>query len=193
MWRYKRGQRPSSCPQGACKYSSCPCPVRSAEGCRAVQGGAGQGVHMPKPKPGQVYFCACRILCTHYISFLLVVRAVAPFVSQAKRPPWQGVWVAATINTGGMRSLEWRRPLLHANPLGHRVSAYLPKGCTLHESGVSSDARCGARCVSAPSLVTIHKHLGTPAKVVCGGEVDAWLVRGGWCNSRPCSGRSRTS
>ena len=35
--------------QGACKYSSCPCPVRSAEGCRAVQGGAGQGVHMPKP------------------------------------------------------------------------------------------------------------------------------------------------
>ena len=48
MWRYKRGQRPSSCPQGACKYSSCPCPVRSAEGCRAVQGGAGQGVHMPK-------------------------------------------------------------------------------------------------------------------------------------------------
>ena len=42
-------KRPSSCPQGACKYSSCPCPVRSAEGCRAVQGGAGQGVHMPKP------------------------------------------------------------------------------------------------------------------------------------------------
>ena len=24
--------------------------MRSAEGCRAVQGGAGQGVHMPKPK-----------------------------------------------------------------------------------------------------------------------------------------------
>ena len=83
-------------------------------------------------KPGQVYFCTCRIFSSHYISFLLVVRAVAPFVSQAKRPPWQGVCAAATINTVGMRSLEWRRPLLHANPLGHHVPAYLPKGCTLH-------------------------------------------------------------
>ena len=39
--------------QGACKYSSwleSQCPVRSAEGCRAVQGGAGQGVHMAKPR-----------------------------------------------------------------------------------------------------------------------------------------------
>ena len=55
MWRYTRGQRPSSCPQGACKYSSwleSRFPVRSAEGCRAVQGGAGQGVHMPKRRPG---------------------------------------------------------------------------------------------------------------------------------------------
>ena len=41
-------------------------------------------------KPGQVYFCACSIFSTHYISFLLVVRAVAPFVSQANRPPCRG-------------------------------------------------------------------------------------------------------
>ena len=63
---------------------------------------------------------------------LLVVRAMAPFVSQAKWPPWQGVWAAATINTAGMRSLGWRRLLLHANPSGHCIPAYLPKGCTLH-------------------------------------------------------------
>ena len=77
-------------------------------------------------------FCTCRIFAARYISFLFVVRAAAPFVSQAKRPPWQGVWAAATINTVGMRCLGWRRLLLHANPLGHRVPANLPKGCTLH-------------------------------------------------------------
>ena len=78
------------------------------------------------------YFCTCRIFSTHYISFVLVVRAVAPFVSQAKLPPWQGVWAAATINTVGMNSLEWMRRLLHANHLDHSIPAYLPKGCTLH-------------------------------------------------------------
>ena len=78
--------------------------------------GHSQLVMSLETKPGQVYFCTCRIFSPHYISFLLVVRAVAPFVSQAKRPPWQGVWAAATINTVGMRSLEWRRPLLHAPP-----------------------------------------------------------------------------
>ena len=101
-------------------------------------------------KPGKVYFCTCRIFPTHYISFLLVVRAVAPFVSQAKWPPWQGVWAAATINTVGMRSLGWRRPLLHANPLGHRGPAYLLKGCTCTKA-LCPLTRCGVRCVSAPS------------------------------------------
>ena len=94
--------------------------------------GDSQLVMSLEPKPGQVYFCTCRIFGTHYISFLLIVRAVVPFAPQAKRPPWQGLWAAATINSVGMRSLEWRRPFLHANPLGHRVPTYLPKGCALH-------------------------------------------------------------
>ena len=47
-------------------------------------------------------------------------------------PPWQGLWAAATTNTLGVRSLEWRRPVLHANPIGHHVPAYLQKGCMLH-------------------------------------------------------------
>ena len=41
-----------------------------------------------------------------------------PFSITGIRPPWQGVWAAATINTRGMRPLEWRRLLLHASPLG---------------------------------------------------------------------------
>ena len=91
---------------------------------------------------------------THYISFLLVVRAMAPFVSQAKRPPWQGVWAAATINTVGMRSLERRRPLSHANPLGYRAPAYLLKGGALHERVASSHPRgaCGAVCGASQHL-----------------------------------------
>ena len=107
--------------------------------CVAIQyerSGHSQLVMSLETEPGQVYFCTCSIFSTHYISFLLVVRAVAPFVSQPEQPPWQGVWAAATINTVGMRSLEWRRPLLHATPLG-----YLPKGCAVHQSAASSDVR----------------------------------------------------
>ena len=40
----------------------------------------------------------------------------------AEGPPWHGVW-AATIDSLGMRSLEWSGPLMHANCLGHRVPA----------------------------------------------------------------------
>ena len=33
------------------------------------------------------------------------------------------VWAAATINSRGMRSLEWSEPLLRANHLSHQVLA----------------------------------------------------------------------
>ena len=49
--------------------------------------------------------------------------SVVPFLSQKLRPPWQGVWEAATIKPRGMRSFEWSGPLFHANPFGHRVPA----------------------------------------------------------------------
>ena len=81
MWRYKRGQRPSSCPQGACKYSSwleSRCPVRSAEGCRAVQGGAGQGVHMPKKNilTVQDLYYVCGRIPAHLSSKIAPTRKV---------------------------------------------------------------------------------------------------------------------
>ena len=80
---------------------------------------------------------------------------------------WQGVWAATTINTRGMRCLEWERPSLHANPFGHSVAACLPKGCMLRKNVTFSDT-CGAHgtrgAISAPLMVVVMRHLcwGSP-------------------------------
>ena len=54
-----------------------------------------------------------------------------PFSITRLRSSWQGVRAAAAINTKGMRSLERRRLLLHANSLGHHVPRYIQKRCLI--------------------------------------------------------------
>ena len=67
----------------------------------------------------QSVHCQCAHVCASFLSG--DVRAVALYLSQ--NGLLAGGWAAATINSLGMRSLEWGGPLFHANPLGHRVPA----------------------------------------------------------------------
>ena len=60
------------------------------------------------------------------------MRAAGPFLSQGYGLSRTGMWAAATINTQGMKSLDCRRLLLHANSFDHCVPAYIQQGCPLH-------------------------------------------------------------
>ena len=67
-----------------------------------------------------------------YISFLLVVRAAAPFVSQAERPPGQGGVGSCNHQHRWDEVFGVEGTIVACSPLGHRIPAYLLKGCTLH-------------------------------------------------------------
>ena len=94
-------------------------------------------------------------------------------------PPRQGVW-AATTPIALVRRMEWRHPLLYANPLGHRVLATLKmhKTRTKNERAVQCAVR--AVCMFLSGGVSVGVGVGVVAGGVEG--VDVTLYHAEWTN-----------